>query len=155
MPRIRHPFLRLIAAALLASPALAGGPDSPASPVFDPALPAEVPATLAPVGHLLVRPTIDGREIGAFVLDTGASVHLIDPRAVAMLDLRRARTRLSQDISGRTRRNAVWRAAELRLGPGLWKSPEFYEHDLSYLSRNLGVEVRGILGHDLFSGAVG
>ncbi|MBC8329108.1 MAG: aspartyl protease family protein [Planctomycetes bacterium] len=154
MPRTRHLILRLLLAALIGGPALAGAPEAWSGPVFDPALPAAVTATLAPTGHLLVRPLVDGRDIGAFILDTGASVHLIDPEAVALLDLRRSRPRLSQDIGGRTVRSAVWRAVELQLGPVKWENPEFFEHDLAYLSRNLGVKVAGILGHDLFSDAV-
>ncbi len=154
MPGTRHLRPRLCLTVLLCGPLHAGGPGSPASPELDPALPAAVEVSLAPTGHLLVRPRIDGVETGAFILDTGASVHLIDPDALATLDLRPGRPRLSQDISGRTRRNRVWHARELSLGPGSWADPAFLEHELDALSQNLGVEVLGILGHDLFDGVL-
>lgn len=154
MLRIRHLVPVLLAAAVLGGAAPARGAAEPGSPELDPRRPASVPVTVAPTGHLLVRPVLDGREVGAFVLDTGATVHLIDPQALERVALRAAPGRLSQDIGGRVVRNRVWRAEEMRLGPASWARPEFLEHDLRGLSRSLGVEIAGILGHDLFPGVV-
>lgn len=150
----RHPLPRFLLAFLAGGPVGLAGSWASAPPTFDPALPAAIEVTRTPTGHLLVRPRIDGVEVGAFVLDTGASVHLIDPAALGRLALRQVATRATQDIGGHTRRSRVWQAGELRLGAGRWSEPHFLEHDLGYLSRHLGIEIAGILGHDLFAGAV-
>lgn len=46
-----------------------------------------VPAWFTPSGHVLVKPSINGQEVGLFILDTGASCFVIEPAVAERLHL--------------------------------------------------------------------
>jgi hypothetical protein len=61
--------------ATLECPAICSMPRPPALPAgtrYLPGVPAATPAWYCPSGHILVRPTINGRQAGYMMLDTGA-----------------------------------------------------------------------------------
>ena len=49
--------------------------------VFDADVSSEIDVVRASSSHVLVEPTIDGKNAGPFILDTGASGLVITPRA--------------------------------------------------------------------------
>lgn len=55
---------------------------------FDAAEAAEVVIEKARSSHVLVRPTVDGQDVGPFILDTGASGLVISSSAAEKLNLR-------------------------------------------------------------------
>lgn len=107
-------------------------------------------------GHLaarrklpLVRASVDGRDLGSFLLDTGAGSLAIDPALASSLELAGAGRRIvrtSTDVVGATLR----RAAELTVGELTMPRPLFLELELDSLSRALGVKLAGVLGYDVF-----
>ena len=67
---------------------------------FDPAAPPDVAVKRAMTGHFLVRPKVDGQDIGLFIFDTGAAGNVIDPTALAKLKLRGSGPRRSRASRG-------------------------------------------------------
>jgi hypothetical protein len=100
-------------------------------------------------GLLLARPRVNGRDVGWFVLDTGASVLAIDALAAETLALpgagRRA-VRTADGLSGARYR----RAEELRVGGLAYRAPLLLEVDLGPFGQASGVKLAGVLGYDLF-----
>jgi hypothetical protein len=98
---------------------------------------------------LLVRPRVNGRDVGWFVLDTGASALAIDAHAVQTLALpgvgRRA-VRTADGLSGAPYR----RAEEIRVGGLVYRAPLLLEVDLGPFGQAGGVKLAGVLGYDLF-----
>lgn len=121
---------------------------------FDMDLPAAVQTRTAPSGQLLVRPTLDGIDLGWFVLDTGASVNVITPAARKKLTPTRVGETRSEDITGHEIVSANWQVGTLTLGRMTIPSARFTEVELSHLTRHWGFEVAGLLGHDTFMHAV-
>jgi hypothetical protein len=119
---------------------------------FDRTRPAKVRLERARTGQLLVFPTIDGMEPGAFVLDSGASGTVISPDVAAKLGLPALGVVPLGSMFG-TVAAKVHRAASLRLGPATIKGVFLVEMDLAPLAAAFGVPVQGIVGYDLFSRA--
>ena len=72
----------------------AGGPFAPppspmlpADAAFLPDVPADVPALFTASGHSVVQPLLDGRPVGYFIFDTGASGFVLDPAVAEALGL--------------------------------------------------------------------
>jgi predicted aspartyl protease len=97
----------------------------------------------------LVRGHIDGRDVGWFVLDTGAGALAIAEDVAAELalpELGRRFVRTSDGAAG-----APYRLARtLRVGPVTIQRPRFLELDLAAFSKAIGVPLAGVLGYDLF-----
>ena len=96
-------------ASLYAAPAGAGAS-------FDPAAPAEIAVERSGLGFLMVRPVIDGRDVGAFIFDTGAGTNVITPRAAAALELTRIGTGWLGLAAGSTTGHARRARARCRSG---------------------------------------
>jgi hypothetical protein len=114
---------------------------------------SRVEVTRARTGHFLVRPEVDGADLGWFVFDSGASSSVISSRAARRLDLRRLGTVPVVSVFGRQEQPAG-RARSLALGPLTISAPFFVEMDTSPIEQAFGAEIGGILGYDVFSRAV-
>ncbi|MCP4661560.1 MAG: hypothetical protein GY856_39675 [bacterium] len=112
---------------------------------FDRELPPEVEIRLGDFGHVLVRPVIDGREIGWFILDTGADCHLISPRAADALGLQAFAQVLATGTAGSIF-VGLRRAREMRVGPLTLDDPVFAAIDL----KDVIPGVAGVVGYPLF-----
>lgn len=121
---------------------------------FDQQADASVRVSRAPSGQLLVRPTLDGMDLGWFVLDTGASINVITPQARAKLNPRRAGSTRSEDITGHAVTTARWVVDELRLGPMTIHGAALTEIGLDTLTQHWGIKVAGLLGKDTLARAV-
>jgi len=97
----------------------------------------------------LVRGHVDGRDVGWFVLDTGAGAFALAEDVAAELELPelgRRFVRTSDGVAG-----APYRLAQaLRVGPATIRDPRFLELDLTGFSKAIGVPLAGVLGYDLF-----
>jgi predicted aspartyl protease len=124
----------------------------PGDTAFDAGVP--VPASRSPRGKLpLVRPRVDGRDVGWFLLDTGAGALGIDAAVAASLGLRAVGRRFVRTADGGV--GAVHRrAAVLAVGPLTVREPLFVEVDMGPFGRACGVKLAGVLGYDLFARAV-
>ncbi len=123
--------------------------ETPAS--FHPDLPAELKVRRAATGHLFVRPTIAGEDVGWFLLDSGVGATLLTAELADRLGLEpfgEARlTGFGPDVHTTRYR----RVPSLRLGP-------LEIHDFlalervgpSMAGRILGERVDGVLGWDVF-----
>ncbi len=134
------------------------GPLPPAPPPprdarFDPDASPEIAVKRASTGHTLVRPRVDGADLGWFVLDTGAGQSAIAPAAAGKLNLERVGS-VPMASAYATGPTAIYRGSSLALGPVRIAGPLFVEMDLEFLTGPLGVAVSGIIGYDLISRCV-
>ncbi len=134
------------AASLYAAPA---GADAS----FATAAPAEVPVERSALGFLMVRPRIDGRDVGSFIFDTGAGTNVITPKAAAALGMSRIGTGWLGLAAGSASGDAK-RARSVQLGPLTIDGAVFIEMDLEAISAANGMEVAGIIGYDVLMRAV-
>jgi hypothetical protein len=104
-------------------------------------------------GHLLVHPRLDGRDVGWFILDSGAGAMCITPALADELGLATVGTVTAAGIGGSVPAR-IRRGGELVVGPLVMRAPTWVELDLAFLEEHFGVPVAGILGHDLFARAV-
>lgn len=120
---------------------------------FDPALPAELSARRAPTGHLLVRPVLNGVDVGWFIVDTGASTSVLSREAAGRVRAREVGRGVLISFTGAV--EAPWyRLDRVTLGPMTVPGATFMEMDLAFLTEPLGTEVAGILGYGVLARAV-
>jgi len=99
----------------------------------------------APTGHLLVNPTIAGRDIGWFIFDSGASVNVLStPVAVREGHSGFGSERVG-GVGGTVDAQFV-QPGELVLGPLHSPNALFLTMDLAFLEVFLGREIVGVLG---------
>ena len=125
----------------------------PDDTTFDAGVPVAVEARRAASGHVLVRPALAGRELGWFVLDSGAGALCLDPDAAELLGLERL-GRVSVVGAGGALPGAYRTGATLELGPLVIRGAPWVELELDGLEPLLDAELAGILGFDLFMRAV-
>jgi hypothetical protein len=104
-------------------------------------------------GHLFVRPRLEGRDVGWFLLDSGAGAMVVDDDVADALGLETVGRVLAVGVAGREPTRFV-AAERLELGPLDWHGLVLLDLDLAFVSDLLGVEVAGIVGYDLFGRAV-
>ena len=115
--------------------------------------PIEVPLEVSPTGYLLVRPRLDGKDVGPFLFDTAASVSCIDRAAARQLDWQDLGEIRVQGVGGQgagrwLRSGSVELAALRRLGEPM------IELDLAGLSAFRETILGGLLGADWLRGYV-
>jgi hypothetical protein len=103
----------------------------------------------AATGHVLVHPLVNGKDVGWFILDSGAEVMVIDPAAADTLSL--PKTGKLQLVGVGGSQTANFRIArDFTLGPATLKGVTFTEFDLKGLSQFFRVPVAGIVGYSFF-----
>jgi hypothetical protein len=108
----------------------------------------------AVTGHVLVKPRIDGLDLGWFVFDTGAGgTTALHTGAVARLKLTQLAMNTVTTVNG-TEAMPLGRAHSLQIGPLTIDSPLLQSMDLGFVQRPLGKDVMGIIGYDLLSRCV-
>lgn len=121
--------------------------------VFDSAKPAAVESKLAISGHILVHPLVNGKDVGWFILDSGAEVMVIDKTVADSLKLDSV-GKLPMTGVGGTVESAFRPVAEFRIGPAAVKNILFTELDLAQIGRFLGIRLAGVVGDDLMRRSV-
>jgi len=103
--------------------------------------------------HVLVRPFINGKDAGPFILDTGASGLVLDKRVADDLNLS---TFGEVHVSGVSQKVkcAFRRANELQIGKLKIEKPVFMEMDVSHIVSGCAERVTGIIGFDAFKSSV-
>lgn len=101
-------------------------------------------------GHLLVHPKVNGKDLGWFILDSGAGSMVID-KTVAETNNFAAFGEIPVSGIGGTELTNFRVADSLTLGPATIKNPVFIQYDLSQLGMVFGVKVVGIIGYEFFA----
>ena len=119
---------------------------------FDPSKPAEIEVKETPAGVLLVRPRINHRDVGWFLLDTGTSAMVLDAGAAKELGLS---TESKIDLAGigGSGDGEITSPADFGLGP-ISIRIHFVTTDLTGIGNGLFVKLGGIVGYDFFRRAV-
>lgn len=113
----------------------------------------ELEVVQSPSGHLLVKPIVNGKEVGLWFLDTGAGINCIDTAVADELDLDVMREGTASGMGGSA--TTRYRAIDtLALGPALLEGSEAIELDLSSFEQHLGHKISGIIGYDTFFAAI-
>ncbi len=120
---------------------------------FDAATAPGLAVKVAMTGHALVRPKINGQEIGWFIFDTGAAGTMMDPTPLAKLKLKRLSSVAVTSPRG-NEQSSILQGASLALGPMTVAAPYFVTMDLAYVRDATGVDVVGIVGYDILSRCV-
>jgi len=120
---------------------------------FDLSVSPELEVRKTAAGHFLVRPIIDGIQMGWFFLDTGASVSTIDKSAVHKLNLSQVGQIPLLSIFGRVEA-PVYSAHTLSLGPITIMGTTLTEMDLAPFNQALGEEIEGVIGYPLFARSI-
>ena len=124
----------------------------PADVRWDAAAPARIEVRRARSGHLLVHPSVNGEDIGWFILDSGAGTMVIDQKAADRLGMPALGEIIAVGVAGKTK-TRFRMGGPLRLGPMLMTRTRYLELDLGFLTQAFGVPVGGIVGRELFARA--
>lgn len=128
-------------------------PAPPDDARFAPAVPAALEVKKAPTGHLLVHPTVNGKDVGWFIFDTGAGANVLTARVADELALATIAKVPAVGVGGAVESRVV-RAESLVLGPMTMDQPVAVVMDLSFLDQYMGTPIGGIVGYGLLSRAV-
>jgi hypothetical protein len=120
---------------------------------FDPTASPDLVVKVATTGHALVRPKVDGQEIGWFMFDTGAAGTMIDPTAAAKLKLKSLSSTAVTSPRG-NEQSSILQGASLALGGMTIAKPYFVTMDLAYVRDGTGDDIFGIVGYDILSRCV-
>ncbi len=120
---------------------------------FDPAAAPGLAVKRTMTGHVLVRPKVDGQDIGWFIFDTGAAGNVIDRTALSKLKLERLGTSAVTSVLG-NEQSSILQASSLVLGPMTIAKPFFVTMDLGYIRDGMREDIVGIVGHDVLARCV-
>lgn len=120
---------------------------------FDSAISPKIGALRSRIGMILVRPRINGLDLGPFVLDTGAAICVISSQAAKAASLAPAGRGWTNPTGGGTAA-ARYRVKTLSLGPLTIRGTLVTEMNLDQLSKLSGEDIAGVIGYDLFARAI-
>lgn len=131
-----------------------GTPGPPRSDAaFAPDLPARLEVRKARTGHLLVRPKVNGKDVGWFILDTGAGANVLASSAAKDLGLEQFGQLPAIGVGGAVKSH--WcRLQSFTLGRLTIQEPVAVAMDLSFLDAPLGSPIAGIVGYGTFHRSV-
>jgi len=132
-------------------------PPLPTGTSFDPSLPPEVKAWRSGSGHTVVEPLVNGRSVGYFMLDTGASGVFIESEVADELALPKHGLLQVSGVAGQS--PSSYRLADsIQVGPMYMERPRFFVTGLQGMVTGLppGAPPRcaGILGFDIMRRAI-
>jgi hypothetical protein len=122
-------------------------PSIPSDTTFDASVPPKIEAQRVFTGHILVHPRINGKDVGWFILDSGAGGIAIDTKTADGLGLKAFGTVPTSGIAGIVQAH-FRHAATLKLGPATVANPILVEIDLGAIGNVFGVKLAGIIGYD-------
>jgi predicted aspartyl protease len=125
----------------------------PADTRFDRSVGPALEVRRAPTGHLLVHPTVDGKDVGWFIFDTGAGANVLASGAIEALGIEPFGEVPAVGVGGATKARFA-RPGSLVLGPMTYEAPLMVVMDLAFLEPYMGVKVGGVLGFSLLARTV-
>lgn len=121
--------------------------------VFDSAGAANIEVLRAKTGHLLVRPIVNGKQVGWFIFDTAAGICVISTPHAEAFGLDDAGEIQAEGVGG-SKAAGLKRAKTFALGPVTLRNHPIMITDLSFLKQHLGEEIIGVVGFGVFSKCV-
>lgn len=112
-------------------------------------VPASVEVKRAESGHILLHPRVNGKDVGWFILDSGADSMIIDKAIADEMGLPKIGKETVVGVGGVVQ-EPFRTADDLTLGPARIKGVTFLEIDLHSLSDLFKVKLAGIIGFDFF-----
>jgi hypothetical protein len=111
----------------------------------------EIEVKQASTGHLFVKPTINGEQVGWFLFDSGIGDTMMSQALIDRFDLKRVGKAPTGGIGGSTGYRSVFQGGRLQLGPLEISGLNYlaYDPSRSKASRILGEPVVGVLGWDV------
>lgn len=122
---------------------------TPEKITFDATVPARLESKKAISGHILVHPKVEGKDVGWFILDSGADIMVIDRGVADDLKLKSVGKLPLVGIGGVVQ-EPFRIVNQFQLGPATLSDIAFAELDLSQIGKFLGVKMAGIVGYDYF-----
>lgn len=114
---------------------------------IDSSRPASVQMRYAKSGHYMVRPIVDGKEAGYFIVDTGTGCLAINKKKAMQLGMHGFGEVYATSISGGgVMKTQFFRGKSFQLGPLKIMDPMFMEVNIDKLLK----DVDGLCGFDLF-----
>lgn len=135
-------------------------PPLPRDHGFDAAAPARLEVRRGPdfgpgvAGHAFVRPKVDGRDAGWFLVDSGADGMTIDEKLADSLGMEVIGRTRSIGADGKVREGSIRRARTLQVGRAVLRNPVFVALDLSGSTAPPGEKRSGVIGYDVFARSV-
>jgi hypothetical protein len=100
----------------------------------------------APTGHLLVHPTVAGKDLGWFIFDTGAAVNVLSTPIVEEAGFDGFGSEQVGGVGGIVE-SKFHQPGALVLGPLRAEQPVFLSMDLAFLEAFLGRRIAGVIGY--------
>lgn len=125
----------------------------PQDVAFQSGVPTRVECKRAISGHILVNPKLNGKDVGWFILDSGAEVMVIDNKVADDLKLRKVGKIALTGVGG-TIESSFRQVDEFTLGPATLKGIFFTQIELGQIGQLLGIKLAGIVGGDFFRRSV-
>ncbi|MGH7177227.1 MAG: aspartyl protease family protein [Tepidisphaeraceae bacterium] len=125
----------------------------PGKIAFDDSIPGALQVRRATTGHLLVNPQINGRDVGWFILDTGAGMSCVDKELAEKLGLPDAGGVTARGTGG-SAESRVRSADVMTLGPVRIEGAKLLELNLKPFGIFLGQQINGIIGYECFMAGV-
>ena len=114
---------------------------------------SSTPIEIAEPGHILVRPLLDGEDLGLFLFDTAASVSCIDHALAEKLGWESITETDVQGVGGRSR--ATWyRSGQIELAGRVRKSQPIVALNMAELPIQEGLPLAGLLGADWLAATI-
>lgn len=121
----------------------------PTDVVFDDKLPAELEVMRAKTGHLLVKPKVNGKDVGWFIFDSGAGATCLDTKLIKELELEQFGELPAIGVGGAVK-TRFSKPESISLGRATFKDPTVIGLDLAFLSAPMGAKIAGIIGYGVF-----
>jgi outer membrane lipoprotein-sorting protein len=126
---------------------------TPDDVTFKAGVPSGIECKRAISGHILVKPLINGKDVGWFILDSGAEVMVIDNKVADDLKLSKVGKIALTGVGG-TIESSFRQVNEFTLGPATLKGTFFTQIELGQIGQLLGIKLAGIVGGDLFKRSI-
>lgn len=153
---------RFVLTALSLTPILLAACEKPNSRVgslgftLDAGASGTVPLTLAKPGQPLVRPLVNGKDVGWFILDTGAGAMAIAPKAAKAAGLREVGQVDAKGVAGSATKSTLegdlFELGPLKLNHSIYVETAELEHPM--IATALGPDIVGVAGYDIFERAI-
>ncbi len=116
---------------------------------FDNNIPAELVVKRAKTGHLLVKPLVNGKDVGWFIFDSGAGAHVLAKGTVKELGLETFGDLPAIGVGGAVKTHFT-KPSTITLGRAEFQNPFCIELDLAFLDGVMGDHIAGIVGYGAF-----
>lgn len=117
--------------------------------VFDTSLPAELVVKRAKTGHLLVKPLVNGKDVGWFIFDSGAGAHCLATSTIKELGLEQFGELPAIGVGGAVK-TKFSQPDSLQVGRATFQKPIVIGLDFAFLDAHMGEHIAGVLGYGAF-----